>query len=170
MTDIKQIQQKIAKIYRAIEEQPQIDIPLKLQVTEWVWFAKAYIAAAGIVEKEASQHWLPILQLTGQAVESSLKACLASANTRPPNEHDLVNLYRRSARLGFQLENSSIAAIVHLQHFYFKDLATGSKFKSRYPTNKNERLGGIVPKNEAFVSVVDSLIEQAESRCRDIST
>ena len=164
MTDIEQIQQKIARIYQAVEVQPMVNAPPKVQVMEWTCFAKEYIAAASIVAKEAPQHFLPVLQMTGQAIESSLKACLVAANTEPPNQHDLVNLYRLAAELGFQLADSDIAAIVHLQHFYFQDLATNTRYKARYPTNNNEMVGGSVPSNATFVSIIDSLIEQAEQK------
>jgi HEPN domain-containing protein len=164
VTDIEQIQQKIAKIYQAIEVQPVVNVPPTLQVRQWASFAKDYIAAASIVEKEAPQHWLPVLQMTGQAIESSLKACLVAANTEPPNQHNLVNLYRLAAELGFQLADSDMAAIIHLQHFYFQDLATGTRYKARYPTNISEPLGGAVPSNATFVSIIHSLIEQAEQK------
>ena len=164
MTDIKQIQKKIASLYQAIEVDPMVSVPPKQQVKEWAWFAKDYIAAASIVKREAPQHILPVLQMTGQAMECSLKACLVAANTEPPTQHDPVALYELAADLGFQLADPDIAAIVHLQHFYFQDLATGTKYKSRYPTNRIERVGGSVPSNATFVSIIHSLIEQAEQK------
>ena len=164
MTDIEQIQRQIEKIYQAIKVRLVGNVPPTLQVRQWTWFAKAYIDSASIVGKEAPQHWLPVLQMTGQAVESSLKACLVAANTEPPNKHNLVNLYRLAAELGFQLADSDIAAIVHLQHFYFQDLATGTRYKARYPTNISEPLGGAVPSNATFVSMIHTLIEQAEQK------
>jgi len=165
MADIDKIKQKIADSYRTIDKQPQMQVPLVLQVQIWISFAKEYLDAAVIVTKEKPQYMLPILQLTGQAIESSIKACLASANTEPPNIHDLVKLYRLSEKHGFQLDDLGIAAIVHLQHFFFQDLATGTRYKSRYPTKTNERLGGAIPSIETFISVAQSLIEQADSRC-----
>ena len=164
MTDIEQLQQKIVKLYQAIKVRPVGNIPLTIQFSQWASFAKEYIAAASIVEKEAPQHFLPVLQMTGQAIESCLKACLLATNEWPPNEHDLVKLYKLAADLGFQLPDSDIAAIIHLQHFYFQDLATGTRYKARYPTNKSEPLGGSVPRNATFVSIIHSLIGQAEQK------
>jgi len=164
VTDIEQIQRQIEKLYKSIKKPPAVDIPPTLQVRQWVWFAEEYIAAASIIENEARQHWLPVLQMTGHAIESSLKACLVAAGTRPPFRHDLVELYRLAAELGFQLDDSDIAALVHLQHFYFRDLATNTLYKARYPTELSERLGGSVPSNETFVSITHSLIEQAKQK------
>ncbi len=165
MTDIERIRRKIERLYEGFKE-PKVNVPLAARVSQWISFAKEYIGAASIVEKETPQYWLPVLQMTGQAVESSLKACLAAANTDPPNHHDLIELYRRAAELGFQLDDSHLAAIVHLRHFYSQDLSTKTKFKTRYPTKQAERLGGAVPSNSTFVSIVHSLVEQAAHRSK----
>lgn len=163
MTDVDAILKKIEELYNN-SSATTIDVPLALQAKNFGYLARSYIAAASIVDGHAPQHWLPILQLTGQAVELSLKACLASAGSVPPAGHDLIDLYRRSAALGFQLDAPMFAAIVHLQHFYFRDLATGTKFKARYPTRKSEPVGGAVPSNAVFSSIVDALLHQAKQR------
>jgi HEPN domain-containing protein len=105
-----------------------------------------------------------MLQLTGQAVELALKGCLAASAVVPPIGHDLVNLVRQVQSHGFELDSSMCAAIVHLQHFYFQDLATGTKFKTRYPSAQFERLGGAVPSNSTFGHIVTVLSNQAEKR------
>ena len=97
-------------------------------------------------------------------MECSLKACLAAADTEPPNKHDLVELCRLAAKEDFQLDDRNVAMIVHLHHFYYQDLASGTKFKARYPTKASERLGGAVPTNSTFVSIIRSLIEQAAQK------
>jgi hypothetical protein len=43
-------------------------------------------------------------------------------------------------------------------------LATGTKYKTRYPANRDERLGGAVPNNSIFTSIVDALLIQAKER------
>ena len=163
MSDIQQIQQKIEAIYRSSEES-KVKVPQALQVMQWISFAEDYIAAASIIDGQAPQHWLPRLQMTGQAVESALKACLVSADAELPNHHDLVQLYESASKHGLTLSDPDLAAIVHLGHFYFQDVATGTRYKTRYPTDQTERLGGAVPYNSAFVSIVRSLIEQATER------
>jgi hypothetical protein len=163
MTDIEAILKEIEKLYEH-SNGTTIDVPLKLQARQLGYFARDYIGAASILERHTPQHWLPILQLTGQAIELSLKACLASANSVPTLGHDLIDLYRRAASLGFELDAPKFAAIVHLQHLYFKDLATGTKYKARYPTKQDEGLGGSVPTNSTFTSVVDALLDQAKRK------
>ena len=163
MINTEEIQKKLEKLYER-KGPATVDIPLELQAKELGSFARDYIAAASILEREASQHWLPLMQLTGHAVELSLKACLASANSAPPIGHDLIKLYRKVEKLGFKLDGPKFAAIVHLQHFYFEDLSTRTKYKARYPTKQNESLGGSVPSNSTFTSIVDSLLDQAEQR------
>jgi hypothetical protein len=165
MSHIRRIQQKIQKIYQAIKE-PEIDVPIAVQVMEWVSLANDYISAASIIDKHAPPFMLPRLQMTGQAVESALKACLVAAHAGFPKGegHNIVKLYELASEHGFQLGEPDLAFIVHLAHFYFKDLATSTKFKTRFPACKSERLGGAVPENSTFVAIVRSLQKQAIER------
>jgi hypothetical protein len=166
LSDIRRIQQKIQKIYQTIEEQ-KIIVPTALQVVQWVSFAEEYISAASIVDKEAPHYVLPRLQMTGQAIESALKACLVAAHVDTPNSHDIVQPYELASKHGFHLGDLDLAAIVHLGHFYFQDLATSTRYKIRYPTVETERLGGAVPTNSTFVSIIQSLSEQATARNKE---
>jgi hypothetical protein len=163
MSGIQRLQQKIEKTYRSTEG-PKIDVPPALQVMHWISFATDYIAAASLIDEQAPQRWLPRLQMAGQAVESALKACLVSAHREPPNHHNLAQLYELASEHGFTLDDPDLAAIVHLGHFYFQDVATGTRYKTRYPTEQTERLGGAVPYNSVYVSIVRSLIKQAAER------
>jgi HEPN domain-containing protein len=163
MTDIEKIVKQISALYEQFAE-PAIEVPLAIQARELMFRARDYIAAASIVEREGMHHWLPMLQLTGHAVELSLKACLASANIIFPVGHDLVGLCRHVQGHGFKLDSPMCAAIVHLQHFYFEDLATGTRYKARYPSKLTERLGGAVPSNSTFTTIVSALLDQAARR------
>lgn len=163
MADIDEILQRVERLYQQ-KAPTQVDVPLALQARVLGYFAKDYIAAASVLDREGSQRWLPIMQLTGHAVELSLKSCLASADVSPPHGHDLIALYRTAETLGFELDNRDFAAVVHLHHFYFQDLSTATKFKARYPARQSEHLGGAVPSNSTFTSIVDKLLHQAEQR------
>lgn len=163
MVDTEQIKSAIERLYLNTNE-PKVDVPLELQAIELAHFARDYIAAASVVAEQTPALWLPRLQLTGHAVELSLKACLASAKSIPPSEHDLIKLYQKVEECGFQLTSRDVAAIVHLRHFYFQDLATETKYKTRYPSKKFERLGGSVPSHSTFDTIVNSLLEQAKTR------
>ena len=101
---------------------------------------------------------MPVLQLTGHAVELSLKAFLASRGIEPPHGHDLLALYKQVEGENCKLEKPTIAALVHLCHHYFRDLSTGTTFKMRYPTKTDERVGGAVPENAVYTSLVESIL------------
>ena len=163
MADIDKIVLRIETLYKQ-NAPTQVDVPLALQARASGYFAKDYIAAASILDHDGPQHWLPLLQLTGHAVELSLKSCLASAGSAPPHGHDLVALYRTAQKLGFELDDSDFAALVHLHHFYFQDLSTQTKFKVRYPAKQSEFLGGSVPSNSTFASIVDKPLHQSEQK------
>jgi hypothetical protein len=144
MLDTEDIVSRIEAVYKHLGA-GNVVVPLALQAVELTSFARDYMAGALIIEREAPQHWLPVLQNTGHAVELALKACLASAGTPPQSGHDLIELYRHAEALGFGLDAPAFAAIVHVRHFYFEDLATGTRYKARYPTRLDEPLGGAVP-------------------------
>jgi HEPN domain-containing protein len=163
LSEIRKLQEQIASSYKAIENR-EIVLPASIQVDNWVHFAREYIAAATLVAEQSPYNVWPRLQMTGQAVESSLKACLTAARAETPIDHDLVRHYELAEGHGFRLGRFAMAALVHLGHFYFQDVATGTKFKIRYPTKKTERLGGAVPENASYVSIVQDLCDQAIRR------
>jgi HEPN domain len=163
MTNIDQLHRDIKRLYEGAEE-PSIEIPLALQAYLLAHVAAEYIGAASILEKESPRFWLQTLQLTGHAMECSLKACLAAANVQPPNKHDLVELCKLAGAKGFTLDDPNLAMIVHLNHLYYQDLATGTKFKTRYPAKAVEQLGGAVPSHSTFVAIIRGIVEQARQR------
>lgn len=163
MTNIDQLHRDIKRLYERAEE-PGIEIPLALQSYLLSHVAAEYIGAASVLEKESPRFWLQTLQLTGHAMECSLKACLAAADVQPQNKHDLVELCKSAWAHGFALDDPSLAMIVHLNHLYYQDLATGTKFKTRYPAKAVERLGGAVPSHSTFVAIIRVIIEQARQR------
>jgi HEPN domain-containing protein len=162
--DIDEIESTISNIYQSTNSDQNQEIPLVLQARRFVIYSRDYLAAAQVINDARPQCILPMLQLVGHAVELSMKACIAISNVKPPHGHDLVDLSRQCVKLGFRLNRNEIAAIVHLKHHFFQDLATGTKFKMRYPTTYNEQVGGVVPRIETFLSITESLKEQVESR------
>lgn len=163
MSDIRRIQQQIRASYIARLGQ-NTPVPLQLQAEQWCLIAQDYMSCATLIDGSSPQRWLPRLQMTGHAIEAALKGCLAAAQVPPPNWHDLVRLYEVAAEQGFQLSDPELAWVVHAGHFYFQDLATGTTFKTRYPASTTESVGGAVPEDGAFQSVVNSLVEQARRR------
>ncbi|MES9828416.1 MAG: HEPN domain-containing protein [Candidatus Thiodiazotropha sp.] len=166
MNEIDEIERKISELYDSVPEQILIDVPFSLQFEAWMSFSKSYLSAAAVVENEKPQNWLPIRQLLGQSIELALKACIFAEKETPGHGHNLIELIRICDRKGYKFKSFDIAAIIHLNHFYFKDLSTESKFKSRYPTNNNEALGGVVPEVKKYASIVDALQKQAEQKMK----
>jgi HEPN domain-containing protein len=160
MSTIREIQQQVKRSYEAAHE-PGTNVLVSVQARQWLAFAQEYATAARLVAKHEDL-MLPRLQLTGHALELSLKACLAALGSMPPPEHDLVALYELIESHGFHLSEFEQVAVVHLAHFYHRDLATSTKYKTRYPASTNERLGGAMPKHSTYAQLVQSLCEQAE--------
>ncbi len=164
MDKIDELERKIADLYSSVPENTSVEATLPMLVEEWMSFSQSYLSSAETVEKDKPQNWLPIRQLVGQSVELALKACILSTNETPRHGHNLIEFMRICYDKGFEIEDPEIAAIIHLNHFYFKDIFTESKFKSRYPTNSNEALGGVVPEVKTYANIVNSLYEQAKQQ------
>lgn len=167
MSDIRRIYQEVAKLYPATRE-PKIKMSPADQVKWYISYAQDFIAAASIIDSRASQHVRSRWQMTGQAVELALKTCIIVATRknapRGKKGHDLIKLCEMISEYGFHLEERDVAALCHLGHVYSWDLATGSKYKSRYPADYYEPNVAIDPGSSAFESIVQSLIEQAKEK------
>ncbi|MCU7920279.1 MAG: hypothetical protein KZQ95_18255 [Candidatus Thiodiazotropha sp. (ex Epidulcina cf. delphinae)] len=167
MSKIEKAQSKIKKLYELVNE-PSFPIQKEMQVLHWAYIAVNFLTAASILDKKGHYFINPKLQLTGHAIECSMKACIASVAANPPNKHDLVQLYKVIDKHGFHLDDRSQALIVHLNHHYYQDFGTGTKFKLRYPTETTESLGGAYLHHSDIVAISNTLIEQAASRVPNI--
>lgn len=159
-----EIKRRLQQTYRAVGALPDTTItaPLAIQAKEWWYFARDYSRAAQVIYEKSPYLWLPRLMLTGHSIELALKACLLELGIQPPREHSLVNLYCLLSDREFELSELEQACIVHLEHFYNMDLATETKYKSRYPATRSEHLGGAVPDHPVFENIIESLFGQAE--------
>jgi len=163
MNRILEIQRELREVYAA-QGPAGVDIPLSIRSQLFRTFARNYAAAAKLVSEGTPSLWLVSLQLAGQSVELALKACISVSGTQPPKHHQLVELYCLVANQGFEISEREQALVVHLEHFYSRDLATETRFKARYPTDRDEALGGAVPDNSDLLRIVESLCKQAENR------
>jgi HEPN domain-containing protein len=160
MHKIDEIQAKLKRLHQNLPNS-SLQVPKDLQSVEWAYIAIEYLVAAGILNRKDSHFLRPQLQLCGHAIECCMKACITSIGKSPTTTHNLVKIYRDIENLGFKLDERSQALLVLINHLYFQDLATSSKFKLRYPTESSEGLGGSIPTYEDISSICDSLIGQA---------
>jgi hypothetical protein len=141
--------------------------PTYLTTLEYVNYAESYILAAGIVAERSPISFLPLMQLTGHAIECAMKACISATGSKPPKGpegHSLVGLGDCILGLGFEVTEQHKAFAVLVNHLYASDLATGSSYKARYPSPNMEGLGGSIPPHDALRQLVESLCCQAKMR------
>lgn len=172
MSDIEKIQEKLKQVYGPFWAKGK-QVPLVRYAIELGSYAKEYISAASIVDSHGPQLMLARLQLTGLAVELALKTYLAAAGVRPPKKkkkgHDLIRLYKQASQLGLVLAGPDQAAIVHLSHLYYQDLATETVYKARYPAETDEPLGGAVPESAEFDRIVGYLLKMAAEKNQQVA-
>src|SRR5688572_12018806 len=97
--------------------------PAYLKTLEYVLYAESYISAASVVA--GSQNLLlPLMQITGHAIECAMKACISATGGEPlkgPDGHSLVSLGDRILSLGFEATEPQKALVVHVNHLYASD-------------------------------------------------
>ncbi len=142
---------------------PTRQVPRYLQVLQWTYFAEQYLAAAEHLSTLTVPLLDPWFQLVGHALECSLKAYLAAVGTKFGKEHDLVRLTDLARNSGLNIHEHDIAMLLHVNHAYSRDLRSGSRFKSRYPTEEMEHRGGSVPSQERLASIVSHTCSQASN-------
>jgi hypothetical protein len=153
---------------RPADEPSKMATPAYVMTLEYVHFAENYISAAGVIAgTQPPHHYLPLMQLTGHAIECAMKACISATGGKLPKGaagHNLVSLADRILELGFEATEPEKAFVVHVNHLYASDLYTGTTFKARYPSQDMERLGGSIPPHEVLRMFVSSLCQQATRR------
>ncbi|MCG7947082.1 MAG: HEPN domain-containing protein [Candidatus Thiodiazotropha taylori] len=156
---IEVIERKISQIYTSCNNEDLQKNELPRQAVIMVGYSEQYLAAAKVIE--ANLHLiLPRLQMTGQAIELILKACIAGCNQTPPHDHDLIKLCKRCVNYDYCLSEADVAWIFHLNHHFYKDVVTKTKYKSRYPTGSIEPVGGVCPEVDKFQDILDKLKKQ----------
>ncbi|MDY6894851.1 MAG: HEPN domain-containing protein [Thermotogota bacterium] len=168
MTKIDKTKSQLEKLFRRKDGQESTELPKELRILSLIIYAGNYKKAAEIIENESPDLFIQSLHLWGQSIELGLKAFILSKNNEPKEVHDLVKLTRKAEELGLSLTQLEISSVVLLNHYFFEDLATQTKYKTRYPTKSEEHLGGPVPPNEALEGIFNSLISQSNSSCENI--
>ncbi|MDX2503139.1 MAG: HEPN domain-containing protein [Gammaproteobacteria bacterium] len=127
--------------------------------------SKQFLSAAAIVENESSQLYMPYLHLQGQSIELALKGYLLACKLEPKEIHDLAKLASKAEDHGLALKQIEASSIILLNHHYFQDLSTKTKFKSRYPTKTQEATGGPMPDKKVIIDLHESIVKQANKKC-----
>lgn len=137
------------------------------KVRDWNSFSEEYLFAAACLRSQDSLCIRACLQVSGHAIECALKACLASTGRPVPGTHDLVSLCGQVEMAGFHVTEMQALALFQLSLHYFRDVGTGTKFKSRYPMEKSESSETPIPVHSAVSQLVESLLHQSLQKIGD---
>jgi HEPN domain-containing protein len=132
---------------------------------EYFLRSKQFLSSAVIVENEAKELSMPYLHLQGQSIELALKGFLLASKEEPNKIHDLVELTSNTENVGLKLKQVEASMIVLLNHYFYQDLTTSTKFKSRYPAKSQETTGGPMPDQKVVVDLQNSIFLQAKKKC-----
>jgi HEPN domain-containing protein len=160
MTKIQEIARRLSGLLMDLPNHCG-ELPRSFQVRGWIYFAEEFIVAASCLYSQDHLRIHARLQTTGQAIECAFKAYILAAGADVPNVHDLVELCDRAEQLGFRVTELQALAVFQLSLHFFRDLSTGTKFKSRYPTKNAESSRAPIPDHHALLPLVKALQEQA---------
>ena len=127
----------------------------------WIIFAKEYLSASEVLRDRDTPLIQPWIQVSGHAVECSLKAFLCASGQSVPKDHDLVGLLDLTQRIGLVIEDKDTAMLVHLNHQYSRDMHTSTRYKARYPSDRWELIGGTIPQQDFLKRIVHEICNQA---------
>jgi len=171
MTQVEKTKAKLESLFNKgnlIENKPIKEVPSEYRALDFFIFSKSFLSAAEIIEREAPNLFVQSLHLSAQSIELALKAAILSCDVKPKEIHDLVKLASKLELLGFSFKQIEISSIVLLNHYFYQDLSTATKFKTRYPTKEQEHLGGPVPDFQVIKDLFNSLVMQANLKCKTI--
>lgn len=129
----------------------------------WINYAKEYLAASEHLRSREIPLFQPWIQVSGHSVECSIKSFLCAMGQVVHQSHDLVNLLDSAQSAGLVIDERDIAMLVHLNHQYFCDIKTQSRYKARYPTDRWEMIGGTIPDQKFLERIVQDFCRQAAS-------
>jgi HEPN domain-containing protein len=152
-----------AQLQQASEYLPEPGPALRRydQVRHWVVYAKAYLSASVRLRDLDPPLLHPWAQVTGHAVECSVKSFLYASGRDVPYEHNLVTLLDWALEAGLSVEERDIFLLVDINHLYFKDLRSNTLYKARYPAKHSEMFGGTIPDSQFLERIVGSFCDQA---------
>ena len=159
-----EIKNRLVQAYESAEDLPSEAVPRYMRVVEWTRRASDFIEASEkLVDSPLFEHhFYPRMVLAGHGLECALKAALLAAGIEPPTTHDLVALSDEVQNKGFRLSEPQLALIVHVDHYYHKDLRTRTKYKARYPAAEFESDGGPSPPATLLSRLVQELQLQVD--------
>ncbi|MEK7323187.1 MAG: HEPN domain-containing protein [Pseudomonadota bacterium] len=127
----------------------------------WISFARQYLSASEVLHGRDSPLILPWIQISGHAMECSLKSFLCASGERVPRDHDLVVLLDVAQRVGLVIEDKDTAMLVHLNHLYSRGMHTPTRYKARFPSDRWEFIGGTIPEQDFLKRIVQDICNQA---------
>lgn len=163
MDRFSKVREDFSKLYKPGSFETIQPKSVEQQAFSFACYSIDFIQAAGLIDR-GYDLWLPRVLLLGHAVECMLKSCILLDGNQPKSTHDLLLLCEGICAASYEISDAHIAFVAHLQHTYYRDFLTGTRFKCRYPTDKSEAVSGVLPSTESFAEILDCLRKQLLGR------
>ena len=145
------------------------EIPTELQVVSYFSYSNSFLSSAELLESLDPRLFMQTLHCTGQSIELALKGYILSCGETPGRIHNLIELAKKVEELGFQFEKIQESAVVLISHYFYEDLTTNTRFKTRYPSSNEEMVGGAIPDLNEIRKMVKSLLVKSNENCSTLN-
>ena len=129
----------------------------------WRIYAKEYLSASEALIERDPPPFQPWIQVSGHAVECSVKSFLCASGQPVPEKHDLIGLLDLAQHCGLIIDDKDTMMLVHLNHQYSRDLHTSTRYKARYPSDRWELIGGTIPQQDFLLRIINDICGQADA-------
>lgn len=187
MSKVGQISEEVKRLYEADEEEDE-EVKRRYEADgsatslkpvgskdemakEFASLSVHYCDAAAAVLNAIPTAFLPYSQLAGQAVELAIKSVihqLGKWDEGKHKTHNLVKLLEVLEKNGVDIDDGDVAIVCHLSHVFAKDLVSGTSYKTRYPTDREENLGGVLVLPDRLRLVVNRLLENRQGAVSNV--
>lgn len=144
-----------------IDFSPGNPVPRFEKVRHWSHFAKQYLLASEYLRTRDVPLLLPWFQVTGHAIECSVKAFICAVEEHVPKSHDLVKLLDTALASGLLACRDDVVHVIEINHIYSRDLQSQTSYKARFPTDRWEPISGSILEQQILARIVNDFCKQA---------
>jgi len=144
-----------------IDFSPGKPIPIFEKVQHWSHLAKQYLLASDYLRTRDVLLLQPWFQVTGHAIECSVKAFICAVGSKVPTHHDLIKLLDIAVASGLVADKDDVVRVISINHIYYRDLQIKTRYKARFPSDRWEPIAGSIPEQRVLSRIVNEFCTQA---------
>ena len=144
-----------------IDFSPGKPVPIFEKVRHWSYLAEQYLLASDYLRTRDVPLLQPWFQVTGHAIECSVKAFICAVGKHAPKKHNLIKLLDIAVASGLVADKGDVVHVISINHIYCRDLQSETRYKARFPSDRWEPIAGSIPEQRVLSRIVNEFCTQA---------